>query len=180
MLAQDIRREVPLQFRFRVKFYPEDVNEELIQEITQRLFFLQVAGRRTPPDQASLVANPILCRSRRRCSPRNITALPKHPFSSAPTACRRNTATTPLKSIGRVSWPTNACCRPGAPPPSPPASASLQTTELNPATCVCVRVLEQHRMTKSEWEERITGYSPLPRSPLPLQLTVEIVKTSCL
>ena len=42
MLAQDVRKETPLQFKFRVKFFPEDVAEELIQDITQRLFFLQV------------------------------------------------------------------------------------------------------------------------------------------
>ena len=39
---QDVRKENPLQFKFRAKFYPEDVSEELIQEITQKLFFLQV------------------------------------------------------------------------------------------------------------------------------------------
>jgi hypothetical protein len=42
VLAQDVRKETPLQFKFRVKFFPEDVAEELIQDITQRLFFLQV------------------------------------------------------------------------------------------------------------------------------------------
>uniref|UniRef100_A0A671N7K0 Radixin n=1 Tax=Sinocyclocheilus anshuiensis TaxID=1608454 RepID=A0A671N7K0_9TELE len=41
---QDVRKENPLQFKFRAKFFPEDVSEELIQEITQRLFFLQVLG----------------------------------------------------------------------------------------------------------------------------------------
>ena len=30
------------QFKFRAKFYPEDVAEELIQDITVRLFYLQV------------------------------------------------------------------------------------------------------------------------------------------
>uniref|UniRef100_A0A8C9EVQ9 Ezrin n=1 Tax=Pavo cristatus TaxID=9049 RepID=A0A8C9EVQ9_PAVCR len=40
--AQEIRKENPLQFRFRAKFFPEDVAEELIQDITQKLFFLQV------------------------------------------------------------------------------------------------------------------------------------------
>jgi radixin len=40
--AQDVKKENPLQFKFRAKFFPEDVSEELIQEITQRLFFLQV------------------------------------------------------------------------------------------------------------------------------------------
>ena len=42
VLAQDVRKETTLQFKFRVKFFPEDVAEELIQDITQRLFFLQV------------------------------------------------------------------------------------------------------------------------------------------
>lgn len=40
--AQEVRKESPLQFKFRAKFYPEDVSEELIQDITQKLFFLQV------------------------------------------------------------------------------------------------------------------------------------------
>ncbi|KAK6298046.1 hypothetical protein J4Q44_G00311010 [Coregonus suidteri] len=40
--AQDVRSENPLLIKFRAKFYPEDVAEELIQEATQRLFFLQV------------------------------------------------------------------------------------------------------------------------------------------
>lgn len=42
---QDVKKENPLQFKFRAKFFPEDVSEELIQEITVRLFFLQVATR---------------------------------------------------------------------------------------------------------------------------------------
>ena len=35
VLSQDVRKENPLQFKFRAKFYPEDVSEELIQEVTQ-------------------------------------------------------------------------------------------------------------------------------------------------
>ena len=43
MAAQDLRKdEDPVQFKFIAKFYPEDVTEEIVQEITQRLFFLQV------------------------------------------------------------------------------------------------------------------------------------------
>ncbi|XP_070568285.1 radixin-like [Ptychodera flava] len=42
VLSQDVRKESPLQFKFRAKFYPEDVAEELIQEVTKRLFFLQI------------------------------------------------------------------------------------------------------------------------------------------
>lgn len=40
--AQDVKRDNPLLIKFRAKFYPEDVADELIQEATQRLFFLQV------------------------------------------------------------------------------------------------------------------------------------------
>lgn len=43
MAAQDLKKETPLQFKFRVKFFPEDVSEELIQEVTQKLFYLQVS-----------------------------------------------------------------------------------------------------------------------------------------
>ena len=42
VLDQDITKENPVNLSFRVKFYPEDVAEELMQEITQHLFFLQV------------------------------------------------------------------------------------------------------------------------------------------
>jgi len=42
VMSQDVKKETPLQFKFRAKFYPEDVSEELIQEVTQRMFFLQV------------------------------------------------------------------------------------------------------------------------------------------
>ncbi|KAM3173157.1 hypothetical protein ACTXT7_013056 [Hymenolepis weldensis] len=37
----DIKKTSPLVFEFRAKFFPEDASKELIQEITQRLFFLQ-------------------------------------------------------------------------------------------------------------------------------------------
>ena len=42
MLNQDVKKESPLQFKFRAKFYPEDVAEEIIQDITLRLIYLQV------------------------------------------------------------------------------------------------------------------------------------------
>ena len=34
VLSQDVKKETPLQFKFRAKFYPEDVAEEIIQDIT--------------------------------------------------------------------------------------------------------------------------------------------------
>jgi len=42
VLSQDLRKEDPLQFKFRAKFFPEDVAEEIIQDVTLRLFYLQV------------------------------------------------------------------------------------------------------------------------------------------
>lgn len=61
--AQDVRKESPLQFRFRCKFFPEDVADELIQEITQKLFFLQVKESilndeyYCPPESSVLLAS---------------------------------------------------------------------------------------------------------------------------
>ncbi|KAM9786354.1 ezrin a [Syngnathus typhle] len=42
VMSQDVRKETPLQFKLRAKYYPEEVTEELIQDVTRRLFFLQV------------------------------------------------------------------------------------------------------------------------------------------
>jgi hypothetical protein len=43
--AQDVKKETGdnaiYKFKFKAKFYPEDVSTELIEEITQKLFFLQ-------------------------------------------------------------------------------------------------------------------------------------------
>ncbi len=42
VLSQEIKKEQQLQFKFRAKFFPEDVSEEIIQDITLKMFFLQV------------------------------------------------------------------------------------------------------------------------------------------
>eukprot|EP00066_Takifugu_rubripes_P019880 XP_011609146.1 PREDICTED: moesin-like [Takifugu rubripes] len=61
--AQDVKRENPLLVKFRARFFPEDVAEELIQEATQRLFFLQVKESilnddiYCPPETAVLLAS---------------------------------------------------------------------------------------------------------------------------
>ena len=45
VLDQDVPpRRDPMPFVFLAKFYPEDVSEELVQEVTQHLFFLQVTS----------------------------------------------------------------------------------------------------------------------------------------
>ncbi|KAG1964782.1 ezrin b [Pimephales promelas] len=61
--AQDVKKENPIQFKFRAKFFPEDVSDELIQEITQKLFFMQVKDGilsdeiYCPPETAVLLAS---------------------------------------------------------------------------------------------------------------------------
>lgn len=61
--SQGVKKENPLQFKFRAKFFPEDVSEELIQDITQKLFFLQVKEGilsdevYCPPETAVLLAS---------------------------------------------------------------------------------------------------------------------------
>ncbi|EYB85728.1 hypothetical protein Y032_0292g1584 [Ancylostoma ceylanicum] len=42
VLSQDVKKDSTLMFKFRAKFYPEDVGEEIIQDVTLRLFYLQV------------------------------------------------------------------------------------------------------------------------------------------
>ncbi|XP_027130584.1 ezrin a [Larimichthys crocea] len=63
VMVQEVKKEMPLQFKLRVKFYPEDVSEELIQDVTRRLFFLQVKEDimseeiYCPPETAVLLAS---------------------------------------------------------------------------------------------------------------------------
>lgn len=60
---QDIPKKSPVPFLFLAKFYPEDVSEELVQEITQHLFFLQVKQAilnmdiHCPPEASVLLAS---------------------------------------------------------------------------------------------------------------------------
>lgn len=62
-MAQEVKKETTLQFKLRAKFYPEDVAEELIQDVTRRLFFLQVKEDilgediYCPPESAVLLAS---------------------------------------------------------------------------------------------------------------------------
>ncbi|KAF4530264.1 hypothetical protein B566_EDAN007305 [Ephemera danica] len=63
VMGQDVKKENPLQFKFRAKFYPEDVQEEIIQDITLRLFYLQVKNAilsdeiYCPPETSVLLAS---------------------------------------------------------------------------------------------------------------------------
>jgi len=63
VMSQDVKKETPLQFKFRAKFFPEDVSEEIIQDITLRLFYLQVKNAilsdeiYCPPETSVLLAS---------------------------------------------------------------------------------------------------------------------------
>ncbi|XP_047480014.1 merlin-like [Penaeus chinensis] len=60
---QDIPKQSVVPFVFLAKFYPEDVSEELVQEVTQHLFFLQVKQSilnmdiYCPPEMSVLLAS---------------------------------------------------------------------------------------------------------------------------
>ncbi|XP_013866588.1 merlin isoform X2 [Austrofundulus limnaeus] len=63
VLDQEVPKEEPLTFHFLAKFYPENVEEELVQDITQHLFFLQVKKKilkeeiHCPPEASVLLAS---------------------------------------------------------------------------------------------------------------------------
>lgn len=42
VLQQDVKKDPTLQFKFRAKFYPEDVADEIIQDITLVRYFLRL------------------------------------------------------------------------------------------------------------------------------------------
>uniref|UniRef100_A0A8C1XEH0 Moesin a n=1 Tax=Cyprinus carpio TaxID=7962 RepID=A0A8C1XEH0_CYPCA len=106
--AQDVRKESPLLFKFRAKFYPEDVSEELIQEATQRLFFLQV--------KEGILNDDIYC------PPETAVLLASYAVQAKYTDYNKDVHT------------------PGY----------LSSEKLLPQ-----RVLEQHKLNKEQWEERI-------------------------
>jgi hypothetical protein len=64
--SHDVKKETPMRFRFRVRFYPEDVAQELIQKVTRQMFYLQVKEAiirdeiYCPPETAVLLASYIL------------------------------------------------------------------------------------------------------------------------
>uniref|UniRef100_A0A4W4H9E2 FERM domain-containing protein n=1 Tax=Electrophorus electricus TaxID=8005 RepID=A0A4W4H9E2_ELEEL len=126
---QDVKKENPLQFKFRAKFFPEDVSEELIQDITQRLFFLQVKEailndeNYCPPETAVLLAS----------------------YSVQAKYADYN------KEIHKPGY--------------------LANDRLLPQ-----RVLEQHKLTKEQWEERIQTWHEEHRGMLREDSMMEYLK----
>ncbi|XP_026331474.1 moesin/ezrin/radixin homolog 1-like [Hyposmocoma kahamanoa] len=63
VMQQHVKKEDPLQFKFLAKFFPEDVANELIQDITVKYFYLQVKNSilsdiiYCPPETSELLAS---------------------------------------------------------------------------------------------------------------------------
>ncbi|XP_037935869.1 moesin/ezrin/radixin homolog 1 isoform X1 [Teleopsis dalmanni] len=108
VVNQDVKKENPLQFRFRAKFYPEDVAEEIIQDITLRLFYLQVKN--------AILSDEIYC--------------------------------PPETSVLLASYAVQA--RHGDHNKGTHTAGFLTNDRLLPQ-----RVIDQHKMSKDEWEQSI-------------------------
>ncbi|XP_050441296.1 moesin/ezrin/radixin homolog 1 isoform X2 [Adelges cooleyi] len=111
VMSQDVKKENPLQFKFRAKFYPEDVAEELIQDITLRLFYLQVKN--------AILSDEIYCPSETSVLLASYAVQARH---------------------GDFNKVTHT---PGF----------LTNDRLLPQ-----RVMDQHKMTREEWESSITTW----------------------
>ncbi|XP_017779443.1 PREDICTED: moesin/ezrin/radixin homolog 1 isoform X3 [Nicrophorus vespilloides] len=111
VMSQNVKKENPLQFKFRAKFYPEDVAEELIQDITLRLFYLQVKN--------AILSDEIYC-------PPETSVLLASYAVQARHGDHNKTAHTP---------------------------GFLANDRLLPQ-----RVLDQHKMSKEDWESSITTW----------------------
>jgi len=111
VLSQDVKKESPLQFKFRAKFYPEDVAEELIQDITLRLFYLQVKN--------AILSDEIYC--------------------------------PPETSVLLASYAVQA--KYGDFQKELHLSGFLANDRLLPE-----RVMQQHKLSREDWEERITNW----------------------
>jgi len=111
VLSQDVKKENPLQFKFRAKFFPEDVAEEIIQDITLRLFYLQVKN--------GILSDEIYC--------------------------------PPETSVLLASYAVQA--KYGDFNPDVHKPGCLNNDRLLPQ-----RVLDQHKLSREQWEERITNW----------------------
>ncbi|XP_075587179.1 moesin isoform X3 [Dermatophagoides farinae] len=111
VMSQDVKKDNPLQFKFRAKFFPEDVQDEIIQDITLRLFYLQVKN--------AILSDEIYC---------------------PPETC-----------VLLASYAVQA--KYGDYNPEVHQDNCLQNDRLLPQ-----RVADQHKLTREEWEKRITEW----------------------
>uniref|UniRef100_A0A8C4HG82 Ezrin a n=1 Tax=Dicentrarchus labrax TaxID=13489 RepID=A0A8C4HG82_DICLA len=129
VMVQDVKRETPLKFKLRAKFYPEDVSEELIQDVTRRLFFLQV--------KEDLLGEDVYC------PPETAVLLGSYAVQA---------------KYGEYNKSVH---QPGY----------LASERLLPK-----RVLEQHKLSKDQWEERIKVWHEEHGSMLKEDAMIEYLK----
>ncbi|KAK9534118.1 hypothetical protein VZT92_009187 [Zoarces viviparus] len=129
VMVQDVRKETPLLFKLKAKFYPEDVSEELIQDVTRRLFYLQV--------KEDVLGEEIYC------PPESAVLLASYAVQS------------------KYGEQDKSALKPGY----------LSSERLLPK-----RVLEQHKLSKEQWEERIQVWHEEHRSMLKEESMIEYLK----
>ncbi|XP_060919669.1 ezrin a [Labrus mixtus] len=129
VMAQEPKRESPLLFKLRIKFYPEDVNDELIQDVTRRLFFLQVKEEILESDVY--------------CPPESAVLLASYAIQA---------------KYGQYNR-------------SEHQRGYLASERLLPK-----RVLEQHKLTKDQWEERIQVWHEEHRYMMKQEAMLEYLK----
>ncbi|XP_054469209.1 ezrin a [Anoplopoma fimbria] len=129
VMVQDVRKETPLLFKLKTKFYPEDVSEELIQDVTRRLFFLQV--------KEDILGEEIYC------PPESAVLLASYAVQA------------------KYGEQEKSALKPGY----------LSSERLLPK-----RVLEQHKLSKEQWEERIQIWHEEHRSMLKEEAIIEYLK----
>lgn len=129
VMVQDVRRETPLQFKLRAKFFPEDVSEELIQDVTRRLFFLQV--------KEDILSEDIYC------PPETAVLLASYAVQS---------------KFGEFD------------------KSAHQTGYLVNERLLPRRVLDQHKLSKEQWEERIHVWHQEHRYMLKEESMIEYLK----
>ncbi|TRY87494.1 hypothetical protein DNTS_035316 [Danionella cerebrum] len=137
VLDPDMPKQEPLVLHFLAKFYPENVEEELVQDVTQHLFFLQVKKSilqeeiYCPPEASVLLASYAVHAKVRKMSELNLHLPPVH-------VCIYPIMLLPLKEYGDYD-------------PNVHKLGFLSQEELLPK-----RVINLYQMTAEMWEERIT------------------------
>ncbi|KAF4102456.1 ezrin a isoform X1 [Onychostoma macrolepis] len=129
--SQEVKQENPLQFKFRARYFPEDVAEELIQDITKKLFFLQV--------KEGILSDEIYC--------------------------------PPETAVLLASYSVQAKFGDHSPETHKPG---YLTTE----RLLAQRVLDQHKLSKEQWEERIQIWHEEHRGILKEDAVQEYLKIS--
>ena len=150
VLSQDVKKESPLQFKFRAKFYPEDVAEELIQDITLRLFYLQVSCHLSCKIDSFLNVSCfeffLLFSSNLDLGPLISLLQVKNAILSDEIYC------PPETSVLLASYAVQA--KYGDFQKDLHVPGFLANDRLLPE-----RVMQQHKLSREDWEERITNWS---------------------